>query len=72
MMNNTRYRTDREQNEKGARHGDCPAERNNSKIEKCEKPENKQTQKPIQERKEPNGSKKQNPKQEGRLNEKCD
>ena len=38
MMNNTRYRTDRVQYEKGARHADCPAERNNSKIEKCEKP----------------------------------
>lgn len=70
MMNNPRYRTDRVQNGKGARHADCPAERNNSKIEKCERPESKQTQKPVQERREPNGGKKQNPKQEGRLNEK--
>lgn len=36
-MNNARYVTDREQNEKGVRHGDSPAERNNSKIEKYEK-----------------------------------
>lgn len=43
MMNNTRYVTDRKQNEKGVRHGDCPVESNNSEIEKCEKPENKQT-----------------------------
>lgn len=72
MMDNMRNITEREQKEKGARHGDCPVERNNSEIEKCEKLESKQTQKPIQEKKEPNGSKKQNPKQEGRLNEKCD
>lgn len=43
MMDNMRNITEREQKEKGARHGDCPVERNNSEIEKCEKLESKQT-----------------------------
>lgn len=43
MMDNTRNITEREQKEKGVRHGDRPVERNNSEIEKCEKLESKQT-----------------------------
>lgn len=45
-------------NMKRERDGDFLAKRNNLKIEKCEKPENKQVQKPLQESKEPNGSEK--------------
>lgn len=41
MMNNTRYVADRERHEEGARQRGCLTERNNSKIGKCEKPQNK-------------------------------
>lgn len=43
---------------KRERDADFLANRNNLKIEKCEKPENKQMPKPLQESKEPNESKK--------------
>lgn len=43
-MNSIRYAADRERHGKGARQSARLPERNNSKIGKCEKPQNKQTQ----------------------------